>query len=163
MSTFNDLVADLTRENLLDDSGLILSPKANNESKSQLDSDLPGPPFPDLITIAENYELKLPEFSVLKPENEIAFEEGQLINVFPANDSSLTFQNTQNLFKHQTHRQRTKRSLKTKRFCSSCGTTSLKCRHGHQKVGSDLYYYSLILSGLIIFIWVIWSLINIKL
>lgn len=165
MTNFNDLIADLTRENLLDESNNLSSTKPN-ESNNSLEFELQNYPTPDLLTNTEIYEVKLPDFSFLKPEIDREINENQIKNVFPAQDQTITTQTTQNLIKYKTSRSRHKRASRRGKYCPTClikiSQFSLYCHCCRQRVVSDLYYYSLIMLSTVIFVVLAWVIITSK-
>jgi len=167
MTTFNDLIAELAQENLLDEINLVVPgrPSGNNNPTSLSEAETPGIPIPDFLSLSENYDLKLPDFSILTPESDPHFEENQVKHVFPTQDPAISMQNTQNLIKYQTQRRLKSRS-KTKKLCRTCGfsisSLSLTCRYCNHRVVSEIYYYSLILLGFTLFTMLVWMIVTSK-
>jgi hypothetical protein len=167
MTTFNDLIAELAHENLLDEINLVGSgkPSGNYQPVNIAEAETPAIPIPDFLSLSENYDLKLPDFSILTPENDPHFEENQVKHVFPTQEPIISMQNTQNLIRYQTRRGSKSRS-KAKKLCRTCGFRisglSLNCRHCSHRVVSEYYYYSLILLGFTLFTVFVWMIVTSK-
>jgi hypothetical protein len=167
MTTFNQLVADLKKENLLDD-GIFFSSKQIGTAKVP---DLPdsiellNQSNPGLLNMVEKSELKLPDFSFLQTENVTdRIKENPVRAVLPSPPPQVTFHSTQNFIRYQNQRRRrTKSNKKGGKFCRHCELYMpfylLNCRYCHEKLVGNLYYYSLIMfSSFILVLFVIFIL-----
>lgn len=166
MPQFDDLVADLLRENLLDDS-IINAQKVSN------DFDLPKLPNSPKPTIgqhktffdAASYEMEVPDFAyILSEGNSVSKTEADNFHIFPIPlepaDNSLispqdSFINIQGSLKQSGKRRKAKKIKLNGKYCPYCkltfNRTHLYCRFCQNRILGDRYYYLLIILSMSLF------------
>jgi hypothetical protein len=166
MTTFNELVADLVNENLLDESIAFSPPKTEILTISEYpDSiELLKTTTPDFLELAEKHELRLPDFSFLEPENVTqVIDEQRVKAILPETVPQTSFHSTQNFLHYQNRRRKVKPLKKGTKFCRSCALYMpfyyLNCRYCHGKLVGDLFYYIMVMfSAVLITILVLFML-----
>ncbi len=159
MTTFNNLVEDLTKENLLDDRNYSARQKFRNKKVTDFPSsiELLRTSTPDILELAENHDLKLPDFSFFQPEN--ILELGQEDRIKPVlTDSSAPgpFHSTEKFIRFQQTRRKTKTQKKGAKFCQHCEIYmpfyTMNCRFCHGRLTAGLSYYLMIALGVVMIV-----------
>jgi len=158
MTTFNNLVDDLMKENLLDDGNYSASKRFRKKTAPELPTsiELLQASTPDILELAEKHDLKLPDFSFFQPDNILEISpEDRTRSVLPDSPPQATFRSTQNFIRYQQTRPRPKKKKKGTKFCNHCELYmpfySINCRFCNGRLtGSLSYYLMMMFAGVIV-------------
>lgn len=149
---YDELVADLIKENLLDEIKTMTKESLNGHELAKFSGilDMSGVSQLEFLTHSDTYELRLPEFSFLDSEFVMPSSENREINNTGANKQEInTFDDE--VFTEQKKLRRVAqkpKSRKNNKLCPHCKYNipqmSIYCRFCRTRTISDLNYYLII-------------------
>lgn len=140
MHQFDELVAYLTSEQLLDDANVVGQDIQNNPNFiSFVDLKENSVNFhSNLLSVPGSYDLKLPDFGVLIPENEIT----------PYEEKTEADESQKDLFQSSNRRRKVKKVKRKGKYCQVCDVKmppwKIHCRYCRGKLVGKFYYYILL-------------------
>lgn len=164
MPLFDDLIEELVKENLLDETDILSGETQNGRDFAKFSNalDISVISRPDFLTRSEIYELRLPEFSFLEPEDILELDDHldkESRAIFPEPN---TFVEDSQILVKQENLRRLMQKPKTKKkgkFCPNCQYAihplTIHCRFCRERVIGDLPYYSLMVFAIVALIFVV--------